>query len=59
MGHCPKCTTYEPPIIQMPPNRISPNMDVRVADIVVTPVVLVLPEFFLISAQRTFEDGRV
>jgi len=28
-GPLPKCTTCEPPIIQMPPNRISPNVDVR------------------------------
>jgi len=47
-------------LAQMPPNQISPICGCDDSlDIVVIPVVLVLPEFLLIPTQRLSEYGRI
>jgi len=49
VGHWTKCTTYEPPVTQVAPNRISPNACENNLDIVAIRVVLVFhnPSSFL------------
>jgi len=62
MPTCPgtqQNTITEPRITEMPPNRISSNVECECSlDIRVRLFVLFFPEFFLVSAQRSSKDGK-